>query len=349
MKTTWIPHLCAVTLALSVGFGTPSTTFYQRTDLLSDGFVPTPHVHPALINPWGIAASPSGPFWIANEGSGGSSVLRGDGTRILRDVGLPETRDAHATGIVFNGGQAFTITNGVSSAPARFLFVTLDGKILGWNPAVDANDAVVARDNSSHGAVYTGLARSRHNGGEWLFAANFASGEVETYNTNFTQIDHFTDPSLPAGWGPFNVAQGQGRLFVTFAPRDPVTGKEVPGAGNGIVSVFTRDGVFVRRLVTGGDLDAPWGLALAPDGFGPLSHALLVGNFGDGRIHGYDPIDGTPLGAVEDESGRAIIIPGLWGLIFGNGAQGGDAGELYFTAGGASETHGVFGQIEFVH
>jgi uncharacterized protein (TIGR03118 family) len=345
MKHTWIPGLLICAALLSLGLALPSAS-YERTDLLSDGAVMTPHVNPNLVNPWGLAASPSGPFWIANEGTGTSSIVLADGALVAPDVLVPADQSAHPTGLVFNGGEGFAVEQGGVSGPSRFIFVTLEGRVLGWSPTVDPANAIVAVDNGASGASYTGAAFAENAEGGRLFVANFAAGSVEVFDAQFAAAGSFTDSNVPPTYSPFGVARIGARIYVTFVPRDPRTGDEVPGIGHGLIDVFSQDGTLIQRLATGGELNAPWGMVLAPGGFGPFSHKLLVGNFGDGRILGFTQ-QGHFFGAVKGDDGSPIVIEGLWGLLFGNGGQGGDPRDLYFTAGIDDEQHGVFGEIEF--
>jgi uncharacterized protein (TIGR03118 family) len=260
---------------------------------------------------------------------------------------VPADNSGHPTGLVFNGTSGFEIESGGVSGPAFFIFVSLEGRIFGWNPNVSASSAIVVADNPEE--VYTGAALAESQGETFLYVANFAGGEVDVYDSNFEEVDSFTDPTVPKDYSPFGIAAIGDEIYVTFAKVDPMTGEELKGPGFGFVSVFDTDGTYVRTLISHGELNAPWGLVEAPGGFGKFSHKLLVGNFGDGRILAYNPHNGRFLGALEDEDGEAIVIEGIWGLLFGNGGQGGDPHDLYFTAGIADETHGVFGEIELEH
>jgi uncharacterized protein (TIGR03118 family) len=248
---------------------------------------------------------------------------------------------------VFNGTNNFLLA---PDAPARFIFASEDGTISGWNPSVNPTHAVLKVDNSASGAVYKGLAIGDGLMGRLLYATNFNSGFVDIFNTNFASVGSFTDPSLPLGYAPFGIRNVGGQLYVTFAKQDADKHDDVPGDGNGFVDIFDGNGVFVKRLISHGDLNSPWGIALAPPSFGDLGGTLLIGNFGDGTIHGYDPVTGEHAGQMLIPSGRPLVIEGLWDLIVGNGGQGGDSGVLYFTAGipgkdGALEDHGLFGEI----
>jgi uncharacterized protein (TIGR03118 family) len=341
----WMYGSCLPALALCLGLSS-GRGGYEREDLLSDGAVRTRNVDPNLVNPWGLASSPTGPFWIANEGTGTSTIAFANGSLVAKDVHVPANKSAHPTGLVFNGGDGFLVEKGHHSGPSRFLFVTLEGRVIGWSPDVDKHNALVVVDNGASGASYTGAALATVDGETFLYAANFAGGSIDVFDSRFEFAGRFTDEHVPDGYSPFGIAAIRGQIVATFVPRDPATGDEVPGAGHGLIDVFSPEGHLRSRLVTGGELNAPWGLVLSPNGFGPFSRHLLVGNFGDGRILAY-ALNGGFDGQLEDEDGDAIEIEGLWGLKFGNGGDGGDPEDLYFTAGIEDETHGVFGEIEF--
>ncbi len=315
---------------------------YHQTNLLSDGFVPAPNVNPNLQNPWGIAASPTGPIWIADNGTGMTSVVKGDGTQQLPDIAVPGA----PSGIVFNSTDGFVVSNSDTSGPSLFLFATENGTLLGWNPNVDANTAIMVDDLSRSGAVFKGLAMATTSEGPRLYATDFASGRVMMFDRSFGNVGSFTDPDAPDHYAPFGIANLGRMLAVTFAQREVDGTDDEPGAGHGLVDLFAFDGTMIRRLVSHGELDSPWGLAIAPGGFGKFSNDLLVGNFGDGRILAYNLHNGNFKGALEDDSGRPIVNDGLWGLKFGNGAFGTDTRSLYFTAGTDGEAHGLFGVID---
>jgi uncharacterized protein (TIGR03118 family) len=258
---------------------------------------------------------------------------------------------AAPTGQVFNADQsAFMVKDKMGhSGSAVFLFDTENGTIDGWSPGVNPSGpspsvvTEVARNNGAN-AVYKGLAIATSGGKPFLYATNFRSGRVEAYNARFKPVELpgglFVDPRMPAGYGPFGIAEIMGKLYVTFAKQDATLHDDVAGRGHGFVDVFTNSGKFVRRLVTRGALDSPWGLALAPRSFGRFGGALLVGNFGNGHINAYDPVTGKQLGQLRRSNGRPIVIDGLWGLRFGNGTAA-KTGELLFSAGPDHESHGL--------
>lgn len=198
-------------------------------------------------------------------------------------------------------------------------------------------------------AVYKGLAIGNNGTENQLYATNFRAGFIDVFNSIFSPVTIpgvFNDPGLPAGFAPFNIRNLGGKLYVTYAKQDLLKHDPVAGAGNGFVDVFDTSGAFLQRLVSGGQLNSPWGLALAPGNFGAFSNDLLVGNVGDGSINAFDPVTGAFVGQMLDGSGNPLAIPGLLGLDFGNGGNGGDLDKLYFTAGGAAGDHGLFGSLQ---
>jgi uncharacterized protein (TIGR03118 family) len=304
-----------------------------------------------LVNPWGLALNTKfNIFWVADNATGVSTLYQPDGTPVPLVVTIPPTPAENPipsapTGTVFNTfADAFLLSNG---QPAAFIFDGEDGRMTAWN---GGNTAVIEVDNSSSGAVYKGLALAvRSNGGPTLYATNFNSGHVDIFDSQFhpvTIAGSFVDPNLPGvptgavGWGPFNIASINGQIYVTFAAQKPGKHDDLAGAGNGFVDVFSTEGMFIRRLITGDVLNSPWGLARVPDHFGGFDHeVLLVGNFGDGFINAFDVRSGTPLGQVLHRKGQPLQFDDLWSLVFF-----GD--KLYFTAGIVDEGHGLFG---FVH
>jgi uncharacterized protein (TIGR03118 family) len=246
---------------------------------------------------------------------------------------------------VFNGTAFFQVTKNGNSQPARFIFVSEDGSISGWNPTVDATHAVIAVDNGtnlgSKRAIYKGATLGVANGANFLYVTNFHTARVETYDENFQQVNPngFIDPNLPAGYAPFGIrnisVSGQSRIYVTYALQDAKGEDDVAGPGNGFVNIFDTSGNFVKRLVSNGNLNAPWGLALVEGG-------LWVGNFGDGTINNYDPTTGALIETISKADLTPLQIDGLWDLLplpFEMSTA------VYFTAGIADEAHGLFGRI----
>jgi len=324
-------------------------SYFQR-NLVSDIAGMAEKTDTNLVNPWGIATSATSPFWVADNHAGLSTLYDGNGVAMSLIVTIPPppggTPPAAPTGVVFNGSTNFQVSPG---AAARFIFATEDGTIVGWNSGANG---VVKADNSTNGAIYKGLGIGVSSGSNYLYAANFFAGAIDVFDQTYVQVTlpgSFLDPTIPAGFAPFNIQNFGGQLYVTYAKQDADKHDDVPGSGNGFVSVFDTSGNFIRRLISNGALNSPWGLAIAPTNFGLFSGALLVGNFGNGRINAFDVSTGNQLGTLQDPAGNPIAIPGLWGLIVGNGGNGGDTRTIYFAAGIAGtnsiEDHGLLGSI----
>jgi len=337
-----LPETVLVPLFLSATAHGPS---FRVTGLVSDGGARALQVNPHLVNPWGITSSPTGPIWISNNGSGTTSIVDGSGSTVLPDIAVPGA----PTGTVFNGTDGFVVSNSGGSGPSVFLFANEDGTLLGWNPAVDANRAIVVADFTPVDAVFKGLALATVDGQSHLYATDFANGVVRMLDEDFGRVRTFTDPNQPRNYSPFGIANLGSFLGVTFAQREQGGDDDEPGPGHGFVDLFDFQGNWLERLVSQGELNSPWGLAIAPGGFGNVSGNLLVGNFGDGRILAYNLHNGNFRGALETDDGQPIVIHGLWGLMFGNGAFGADPRNLYFTAGIGGENHGLFGVIDRGH
>jgi uncharacterized protein (TIGR03118 family) len=299
-----------------------------------------------LVNAWGLAFNPQGFSWIANAGTGTSTLYDGNGVVQSLVVTLNK---GDPSGIVFNGTSDFAVTaNGVSGA-APFIFATLQGQISAWSPTVDGTHSLTVVDNSTSGAVYTGLAIDTGAGGDMIYAADFVKNSVDVFSGAFapvTTAGGFVDSTLPAGYAPFGIQQIGGKIYVAYAQPDPVTHEKV-GAGLGLVDVFDKQGNLLTHLIpAGGALNAPWGLALAPASFGKFANMLLVGNFGDGKINVYDPTSGAMQGTLSNNDGTAIVVPGLWAIQFGNDLNSQPADTLFYTAGPADEAHGLYGRID---
>ncbi len=343
----WLgPMTLAAALAVQ-----PAAAGIVQTNLVSDIGGLAAVTDPNLVDPRGIAFSPTSPFWVANTGTGLGTLYNGAGAIQPLVVTVPPqlggTPPGRPTGVVFNATADFEVGPG---APARFLFATQDGTISGWSPAASATTALV--QVSDVNAVYTGLTNGVAAAANYIYVANFAAGRIDTFNGTFaptTTPGGFTDPTLPAGYAPFNIQNLGGVLYVTYALQDATGKAPDTGAGHGIVDAFSTDGVLLRRVVSNGPLDTPWGLALAPAGFDMFGGDLLVGNFGDGKINAFDPLTGMLEGTLADLMGDPLVIEGLWGLIFGNGGNGGDPQTLYFTAGipgpDTVGSHGLLGSL----
>lgn len=343
---------------------TPATT-YLATDLVSDQPGVGRITDPNLVNAWGISLnSGGGAFWVSSAGMGVTTLYTGDVTNasgvtspLVRTPvpfnpttipGDPTGAPSEPTGQVFNTTTQFTITNGTVTQPSVFIFASSTGSITGWNPAVLPNNTAKFGFQSSDDAIYLGLALASNASGNFLFAADFHNAKIDVLDSSF-HLTHlagsFTDPTLPSGYAPFNVAAINGKLYVSYAKQDADAEDEVTGRGLGFVSVFDTNGNFERRLVSRGALNAPWGMVQAPPTFGEFGGALLVGNLGDGHINAFNPTTGAFLGALSGPRGRPLVIDGLWGLVFGNGRTAGDTNTLYYAAGPEDETHGLFGKI----
>ena len=327
---------------------------YTQTNLVSDvSGMMAPIIDSNLQNPWGLARSATGPWWVADNNKGLSTVYNGAGTINPLVVTIPPPAGSNAaatpTGIIFNGTQDFALTTG---NPGLFIFDTEDGTISAWNPAVNATKAVLKVDNSKvgGGAVYKGLEFAEVNGAHFLYAANFRSGQVEVYDTNFKRVnlgpDAFRDYEMPEGFAPFNVQAIGPNLYVTYAKQDAAKHDPVAGAGLGFVNVFSPTGALISRLQNGPWMNAPWGVVWTPRDFGEFSNTILVGNFRSGQIAAFNGLSGRFLGMMLDPTGKPITISGLWALVFGGGnANSGPANTLYFTAGINNEKDGLFGTL----
>ena len=345
VKTALLGLIFATSFVSAIPAGA-QTNSYKQTNLSSDTAGAANHTSPNLVNPWGVAFVPGSPFWIADNNSGHTTLydktgaLSGD---FLIPPPLGSTNASTPTGIVANTHGGFKV-DGFSS---MFIFDTEDGTIAGWYPTIP--EAIIARDFSGLGAVYKGLALVTNNGADFLLAANFNSGAVEAYDTNFSPIGlpgTFTDPTLPAGFAAFGIhVIGNNQVVVTYAQQDDAKHDPVHAAGAGYVSLFDTEGNFIRRIASQGTLNAPWGATVAPATFGVFQGALLIGNFGDGTINAFDLNSGNFLGQLQDANGAVIANASLWELVFDPSGQTGDPNTLYITAGLNNEQGGLFAAI----
>jgi uncharacterized protein (TIGR03118 family) len=303
---------------------------YVETTLVTDVTDPNHD----LVNPWGISLSPTSPFWISDNGTGKATLYNSAGVKQQGLVVSMPAGSFNVTGQVFNG------TAGNFHGDA-FVFATENGTITGWRGALGSTAETLF---TVAGAIYKGLAISTAK--DTLYGANFKAGTIDVFSSAGLTAS-FSDPTVPAGYAPFNVQNVNGKLYVTYALRG-ATGDDVAGAGHGYVSVFDPVAHTFSRLVSQGVLDSPWGLAFAPTTFGALSGDLLVGNFGDGTINAFNPLNGTFLATLSDGNGTPLVNDGLWGLIVGNGGSGGSLSSLYITAGPNGETGGLFARIDAV-
>ena len=325
---------------------------FRQTNLVSDLPVMAQLTDPDLVNPWGLAAGPTTPVWVANNGTGKATIYPGfvNGSPIQKAGLVVSIPGGAPTGQVFNGTPGFVVHSGAASGPAPFLFDSEAGLVTGWNPGVPppppSTQAQIGASTTD--AIYMGLAIASTGSGTFLYAADFHHGQIDVFDSSFNLVHlsgSFSDPKIPSGYAPFNIQELGGLLYVAYAKQDADREDEVAGPSLGFVDVYSTSGHLLRHLIQRGQLNAPWGLVLAPEGFGRFGGALLVGNFGDGRINAYKPRNGKFLGRLRDEDGSPIEIEGLWALRFGNGVTGNPT-TLLFTAGIEDEEHGLFGAIE---
>jgi uncharacterized protein (TIGR03118 family) len=298
-----------------------------------------------LVNPWGISASGTSPFWVSDNGTGLSTLYSVDPTtNATSKLGLVVTipGDGSVTGQIFNGGTGFNSD--------RFLFVSEDGTISGWRGALGTTAEVLQLSDPTN--VYKGVALDATGGHSYLLSANFSTGKIDVLKGDAGAPDlagKFVDPAIPNHYSPFNISKLGNTIYVTYALQN---GKDdSPGSGHGFVSAFDEHGNFLGRIGTAGALNSPWGLAIAPSGFGSLAGDLLVGNFGDGRINIFSADPNAPafLGQLTDvKTGNPLAIDGLWGLIPGNGSGAGSIHDIYFTAGPNGESNGELGVLQSV-
>ena len=321
---------------------------FRQKNLISDIAGVARITDPNLVNPWGMAAGPTTPLWVSDNGTDVSTLYTG-GVRGSIPAITPlvvKIPGGAPTGVVFNPTDGFVLTNGSASAPARFIFDSEAGQITAWSPMVPPMTEAQSKVTTP-GAIYKGLALATSSKGPAIYAADFHNARIDVFGTDFTPLTlagSFTDSGLPAGYAPFNIQELGGKLYVAYAKQDAAAEDEEAGAGLGFVDVYDTDGNLLKRLISQGDLNAPWGLAIAPRHFGGFGGDLLVGNFGDGALNAYDAESGDFEGQLTNEDGNPIVIDGLWALRFGNGTIG-TPKTLLFTAGIGDEEHGLFGEI----
>jgi uncharacterized protein (TIGR03118 family) len=338
--------IAATVLVAGSASGGIADDVFTVHNLVSDQSGSAPVTDASLVNAWGLSAGPTTPWWTSNNGTNTSTLYNGSGAKQALTVSVPGA----PSGTIFNGSATdFVVSQSGKSGPARFLFATEGGTILGWSPAVNAATAIPGVDRSSTGAVYKGLTTMS----DRLYATDFHNGRVDVFDASFNPVTaSFTDPKLPAGYAPFGIQALNGSIFVTYAKQDAAKKDDVAGDGFGYVDQYTPDGAFVARVAPGGrknaPSNAPWGLALAPASFGVFSGDVLVGNFGNGRISAYQDLGGGKWvykGQLRKGDQTLISIDGLWAIAFGNGSASGPATSLYFAAGPSDESHGLFGSI----
>jgi uncharacterized protein (TIGR03118 family) len=330
----------SVWLFLIVLGGSAMAQSYKVVNLDSNVSGMAKFTDPLLVNGWGIAYAPGAPFWVSDEGTGWSTLYNGAGMHQSLEVVVPSAKGlgrGSPTGIVYNGSSEFPVQGWAST----FLFATLDGTISGWTSLANPTKAIIAINNSTAGAVYTGLAITSHASGNFLYAADSANNKVDVYDGSFTFVTSFTDTNL-TGMVLFGIQDIGGFVYVAFAPSS--------GAAGGAIDIFNEDGSFVKTLVKAHHLNQPWGMTMAPSNFGPLSNTLLVSNnTNTGNITAYNPTTGAYVGIMQDSAGKTIKIDQIWGIEFGGGtSSNGKTNQLYFAAGPNNNVDGTFGKIEFV-
>jgi uncharacterized protein (TIGR03118 family) len=335
-----------VTIATPAGAGNAApNNNYSVTNLVSDQPGMAQITDPNLQNAWGLSAGPTTPLWVANNHTDSTTVYRGavNGSPIQGPLLVVPVDGGAPTGTVFNSTGGFMVP--AASAPATFIFSSEAGDITAWSAADPGTDALVMASNAD--ADYKGLAIAESNGAPYLYATAFGTNSVDVYDSSFT-LQHwagaFVDPNLPSHYSPFGIATIGSEIYVSYALHVPGDGDDTSGMHHGFIDVYGTNGRLHRRLVSRGVLNSPWGLTVAPRNFGQFSGALLVGNFGDGRVHAFNRFNGRSLGGLRDAGGHPIKIEGLWGLMFGNGVTGNN-NSLIFSAGPNDEAHGLLGTI----
>ena len=339
----------------------PLTSFaqqYQETDQVSNaGGQGAKFIDPHLINPWGIARSSAGAWWVSDEDGNVATLYNGEGIAVNAQgapqplvVTIPHAANAPEggpTGLVFNGSSDFDVETG---KPAIFIFASFDGTISAWNPTVNPTVAI-EKVKATPGSVLTGATIAEGKNGRRLYVADVHEGKIRVFDKNFQEVqtgpEVFEDDHLRGNFVPFNVQNIGGHLYVAFAQQNQAKNFVNFGPGLGAVDVFSPEGELLQRLETGSSLNAPWGLVQAPTDFGSFSHSILVGQFGDGQILAFDAVTGHFQGELRNQDNNVISIPGLWGLAFGAGTtNSGGANQLFFNAGTpTSGLHGFFAPV----
>jgi uncharacterized protein (TIGR03118 family) len=336
-------RITALTLWAGLLVGLTSSTAlaqYKQTNLTSNQAGKAKHQDNLLQNAWGLVYAPGSPFWVSDEWNGWSTLYDGAGVPQSLQVVIPSASGkgpGSPTGIVYNTSKT---DFAIMSWPSVFLFATLDGTIQGWS-TFDPSTALIAVDNSGNKASYNGLAVTSKKQGNFLYAADLFNNKIDMYDHNFKFVKSFTDSTIPNGFSTFNVQDINGLLYVAYA--SPTGGK------GGFIDIFKEDGTFVKRFAHGAPLNQPWGFAVAPKNFGPLSNTLLItNNTNTGTINGFNLTTGKFIGTIKNSAGKPIKIDQLWGIDFGGGTtNNGKKNELYFTAGPNNNVNGLFGKIAF--
>jgi uncharacterized protein (TIGR03118 family) len=346
MSKTLLLALAAVAGALIVAapLSAAADNVYTVNPLVSDQF---PLVGPAdgtLVNAWGLTAGlrPTGstPWWVSDNGANASTLYNGAGIKQGLTVGVA----GGPTGVAFNGSTAFPVAGSASF----FVFDNEAGQVLAWRPGLVSAQPVAS---GAPGAVYKGLAFANTDAGPRLYATDFHNGHVDVFDGSWTRLAQpgaFVDPALPDGYAPFGIQAAGASILVSYAQQDESAHDEVAGQGRGFVDVYSTSGALLARVAQHGQLNAPWGLAVAPASFGRFGGDVLVGNFGDGQINAYEPVANgrfAPRGQLRGADGSPLAIDGLWALEFGLGGSSGPPTTVFFTAGPDDESHGLFGSI----
>jgi uncharacterized protein (TIGR03118 family) len=313
---------------------------YTQTNLVSDQPGVAQKTDPNLVNAWGMSHGPNTPIWVSDNGTDVSTLYNGDvnGSPVAVVPLVVSIPGGAPTGQVFNDTTAFTLPG--TTTVSRFIFIGEDGDLSAW-----AGGTAATLVHHTDGAIYKGLALAHGPSGPMLLATNFGANRVDVFDSTFAPVSSdglFSDPTLPAGYAPFNVAEIGGQIFVTYALKGGED--DIAGPAHGFVDVYTTSGAFVKRFASHGVLNSPWGITIAPANFGQFSGDLLIGNFGDGRIHAFDPNTGEVLGILRGTSGKPLAIDGLWGLIVGDPSSGG-VDSVWFSAGPDEESHGLLGTL----
>lgn len=342
IKTLYPLFLLLCTLFLSSTTTVEASKYYDIVNLTTNSPGGAPNTDSNLVNPWGLTFDRFGHLFIADNGNSLATSYSLQGVPLAFILNVNST----PTGMVRNPYPAdFKVGTAPLLENSEFLFCTEAGTILAFNPFVNQTNAVVVADHSAFNAVYKGLTIASHEGHRFLYVADFFNAKVDVFDSSFNYVGHFTDRDIPDGYGPFNIRNIDGQLYVSYAKQQaPDYTDDLPGPGNGFVDIFSTSGKRIKRLISRGHLNAPWGLALAPDNFGKFSKALLVGNFGDGFIHAYHHKSGHYIGALHNKLKQPIVIDGLWSLEFGGKHE--KHALLYFTAGPNDESGGLLGYIQ---
>src|SRR5271166_2055948 len=349
----WALRLWILPLVVSMVVATPTllhsapNTFnsFSQQNLVSDIPGLAAWTDPNLVNPWGVAFSPTSPFWVADNGTGLATLYNSTGTPLSLVVTIPPPTGQ--MGPAAPDGQVFN-PNPANFGGSHFIFATEDGTISSWS---GGTSAVLNVDDSSANTVFKGLALAANGLNTYLYATDFHNNAIDVFDTNFNKVTlggSFTDPSLPAGYAPFGIRASGGFLYVTYALQDAAKHDDVAGPGHGFVDIYNLDGTLDKRLISGGELNSPWGLLIAPPSFGTFAGDLLVGNFGDGMIDAYNATTGAFVDFLRGPDGKPIDITDLWALSLGNGGAAGSPNSLYFTAGLVDEGDGLFGSLTAV-